>query len=240
MSMMSAEARDSYLQACRNEAIRQIEELIPDPAHPAYRAVMDYPLRAAKGLRPALAIAMCRALGGGLAEVVGTASAFELLHNAFLVHDDIEDGSEMRRHAPTLSAQLGLPLALHTGDTMLAMVIEPLLDNMRLLDLGRAIRVLELFSTIIRRTVEGQALELAWIAEKRWDVTPDAYCEMVTLKTAWYSFAGPLAAGALVAAAPESLVDEVTRFGLDLGDTDQLLFDQFEHRQLVAPEAAGH
>lgn len=225
--MLGEVARDRYLDGCRVEAVRHIEALLTarERAHPAYRAVLDYPLREAKGLRPALAIAACRALGGGLAEALPTASVFELLHNAFLVHDDVEDGSELRRHAPTLAARIGLPLAVHAGDTMLAMALDPLLDNMRLLDLGRALRVIELVATVLRRTVEGQALELTWIADGRWDITPAEYVEMVTLKTAWYTFAGPLAAGAIVAEAAQELVDELIALGLDLGVAFQVRDD---------------
>ena len=124
---LTAVARDAYLQACRAEAVAFIRGLIPeaDRDHPAYRTVLDYPLRAAKGLRPALAIAACRALGGGLSAITPTAAVLELLHNAFLVHDDVEDGSEKRRHEPTLSMQLGVPLAVHAGDTMLSLALGP-------------------------------------------------------------------------------------------------------------------
>jgi geranylgeranyl diphosphate synthase type II len=237
--MLTAGQRDAYLGECRAAAVRYITEAIAtrDRAHPAYRAVLDYPLREAKGLRPALAIATCRALGGGLAEAVPTAAAFELLHNAFLVHDDVEDGSVLRRHRPTLAVQLGVPLAVHTGDTMLSLALEPLLANMRLLDLGRALRVLDLVAEVLRRTAEGQALELTWIAEQRWDITPDEYVAMVTDKTAWYSFAGPIAAGAIVAEAPAARIDELTRFALDLGVAFQIRDDILNLR--ATPEATG-
>ncbi|TMQ08120.1 MAG: polyprenyl synthetase family protein, partial [Deltaproteobacteria bacterium] len=237
--MLSAAQRDAYLDACRAAAVGHITELIGtrDRGHPAYRAVLDYPLREAKGLRPAIAIAVCRALGGRLAEIVPTASAFELLHNAFLVHDDVEDGSELRRHAPTLAVQLGVPLAVHTGDTMLSLALEPLLDNMRLLDLGRALRLLGLITRVMRKTAEGQALELTWIAEQRWDITADQYVEMVTHKTAWYTFAGPIAAGAIVAEAPPALIDELSRFAIDLGVAFQVRDDILNLR--AEPSATG-
>jgi geranylgeranyl diphosphate synthase type II len=237
--MLGAAQRDAYLAECRSAAVRYITELIAarDRDHPAYRAVLDYPLREAKGLRPALVIAACRALGGGLAESLPTAAAFELLHNAFLVHDDIEDGSELRRHAPTLAVQLGVPRAVHAGDTMLSLALEPLLDNMRLLDLGRALRVLELVARVLRRTAEGQALELGWIADQRWDITPDGYAAMVTDKTAWYTFAGPLAAGAIVAEAAPAQIDELIRFALDLGVAFQIRDDILNLR--AAPATTG-
>jgi geranylgeranyl diphosphate synthase type II len=234
--MLSAAQRDAYLEECRAAAVGHITELIAtrDRSHPAYRAVLDYPLREAKGLRPAIAIAVCRGLGGRLAEILPTAATFELLHNAFLVHDDVEDGSELRRHAPTLAATLGVPLAVHTGDTMLSLALEPLLDNMRLLDLGRAIRLLGLIARVMRRTAEGQALELTWIAEQRWDITADGYVEMVTHKTAWYTFAGPVTAGAIVAEAPAALIDELSRFALDLGVAFQIRDDILNLRAAVS------
>jgi geranylgeranyl diphosphate synthase, type II len=226
-TMLSAAQRDAYLVECRAAAIRYITALVGarERAHPAYRAVLDYPLREAKGLRPAIAIATCRALGGGLDEILPTAAVFELLHNAFLVHDDVEDGSALRRHAPTLAVQLGVPRAVHTGDTMLALALDPMLDNMRLLDLGRALRLLQLIARVMRRTAEGQALELAWIADHHWAITPDEYVDMVTHKTAWYTFAGPIAAGAIVAEAPAAVIDELTAFAIDLGVAFQIRDD---------------
>jgi geranylgeranyl diphosphate synthase type II len=237
--VLSATQRDAYLSECRAAAVGAIEALIGERErrHPAYRAVLDYPLREAKGLRPALAIATCRALGGGFAEMLPTAAALELLHNAFLVHDDVEDGSALRRHAPTLAAKLGVPLAVHAGDTMLSLALGPLLDNMRLLDLGRALRILDLVASVLRRTVEGQALELGWIADHRWDISPDEYVEMVTLKTAWYTFAAPIVAGAIVAEARPALIDELTRFALDLGVAFQIRDDMLD--LLAEPAVTG-
>ncbi|MGD0524576.1 MAG: polyprenyl synthetase family protein [Polyangiaceae bacterium] len=224
---LSADARDAYLQACLGEAREFIAGLVPetDRAQPAYATLLAYPLRAAKGLRPALTVASCRALGGDRSAAGPTAAVLELLHNAFIVHDDVEDGSEMRRHEPTLPVQIGVPRAVHAGDTMLALALGPLLDNMRLLDMGRALRILDLVATMLRRTVEGQALELAWIADNRWDVTPAEYVEMVTLKTAWYTFVAPLACGAIAADAPAALIEELQAFGLDLGVAFQIRDD---------------
>jgi geranylgeranyl diphosphate synthase type II len=224
------------LQACRAEALGYIRGLIPesDRDHPAYRTVLEYPLRAAKGLRPTLAIASCRALGGGLSAVTPTAAVLELLHNAFLVHDDVEDGSEKRRHEPTLPMQVGIPLAVHAGDTMLALALGPLLENMRLLDMGRALRILDLVATTLRRTVEGQALELTWVAANRWDITKAEYVEMVTLKTAWYTFVAPLVAGAIAADSSPEVVEALRAFGLDLGVAFQIRDDALN---LLAPEA---
>jgi len=78
---------------------RAMLDAIPDgePHRWLYRVARDYPSRPGKALRPALCVATSRAFGGSDADVVPVAVAIELLHNAFLVHDDIVDGSERRR-----------------------------------------------------------------------------------------------------------------------------------------------
>ena len=62
-----------------------------------------------KGIRPALCLATCRAFGGDADDARPSATAIEMLHNAFLVHDDVEDESELRRGLPTMHAEHGVP-----------------------------------------------------------------------------------------------------------------------------------
>ena len=84
------------------------------PAEPSsylYELVRDYPHRGGKGLRPGLLLATCLAHGGTLHDALDVAVAVEMLHNAFLIHDDLQDGSERRRGRPTLHAVHGLPLS---------------------------------------------------------------------------------------------------------------------------------
>src|SRR2546422_454311 len=68
-----------------------------------------------KGLRAALLLLVNGALGGDEATALPLAAAIELLHNFSLVHDDVEDGSAMRRHRPTLWSLWGAPLSIHPG-----------------------------------------------------------------------------------------------------------------------------
>ena len=104
--------------------------------------ILDYPLRGGKALRPTLSIATCRALGGRLEAVLPTAATLELYHNAFLIHDDIEDESLLRRGRPTLHVDHGIPIAINVGDAMLALSLQPLLDNVERVGLGPALRIL--------------------------------------------------------------------------------------------------
>lgn len=72
-----------------------------------------------KRLRARLALAACEALGGATRHGVAFGAAVELLHNATLVHDDIQDGDTLRRGAPTLWSAHGTAQAINAGDFLL-------------------------------------------------------------------------------------------------------------------------
>ena len=235
---MSSTDVAGYLAEARALAVEEIRRFVPsDGAHDAilYDLVMDYPLRAAKGLRPALCIAACRALGGSLEAVLPSAAVVELYHNAFLVHDDVEDGSEKRRDEATLHRRHGVPVAVNVGDAMLALTLGPLLDNMRTLDMGRALRVLQVVSRMARESAEGQAIELDWIRRARWDLADGDYLRMVHKKTGWYTFIAPVRIGAIVAGAADERVEALARFAELLGAAFQIQDDALN---LIGDEGA--
>src|SRR5579864_1301759 len=89
---------------------KSLLQMVPKKAPRKYLwdLVPSYPRRGGKGFRPGLCIATCRALGGATAAVLRSAVALELFHNAFLVHDDVEDGSEYRRGLPTMHVEHGV------------------------------------------------------------------------------------------------------------------------------------
>jgi len=224
---MDAAEFSDYLERCRILVYEELRRIVPEGSlGPAlYDRMLDYPRRTAKALRPALCIASCRAFGGGLQAVLQTAAVIELFHNAFLLHDDVEDGSELRRGLPTLHAEFGVPIAVNVGDAMLAIALGPLLDNTRTIGLGKALRVLRLVADMARVTAEGQALELEWTRTRRFDLADADYVSMVERKTAHYSFVTPLLVGALIAGAPPDTVDRLRGFGRDLGIAFQIQDD---------------
>src|SRR6266436_2166854 len=87
-----------------------------EPQQYLYGPLSSLLSRTGKGIRPALCQATCQAFGGDPADAQTSATAIEMLHNAFLVHDDVEDGSELRRGLPTMHAEYGMPLAVNAGD----------------------------------------------------------------------------------------------------------------------------
>ena len=185
----------------------------------------DYLQRAGKGLRPALCLATCSAFGGAEADALPSAAAIELLHTAFLVHDDLEDGSELRRGGPTLHRRYGTGLAINTGDGLAVMALGMLRDNDQLLGRRLAARVWSEFDFMARQTVEGQARELGWQRERRADITPDDYLDLIMQKTCWYTTVLPLRVGALIGAQRRIDLDPMVRFGFFLGAAFQIRDD---------------
>jgi geranylgeranyl diphosphate synthase, type II len=217
-----------YLDDCREAVQQEILRILPsDRRHTGglYELMLDYPLRYGKMLRPALAIGVCGAFGGGLANVLPTAAALELYHNAFLIHDDVEDLSSLRRAEATLHQLHGAATAINVGDAMLAVTMEPLLDNMALIGLGRTLRILRIVARMARESAEGQMLELRWIATADWSQRDADYSRLVHKKTGWYSFLAPVMAGAAVAGLDDRAVGRIGRLFAPLGVAFQIQDD---------------
>lgn len=231
-----------YLAEARRLAIEEIQRLVPadhECSAVLYNLMLDYPLRDAKGLRPALCIATSRALGGGLEATLPSAALLELYHNAFLIHDDVEDGSERRRERPTLHHEHGIPVAINVGDGMLALALEPLLGNLRTVGLGKALRIMQTIAQMARQTAEGQAMELAWIRDARWDLGDDDYIRMVMKKTGWYSFIAPVTIGAIIAGVGDCRLAALVEMARELAVAFQIRDDVLNLTASYGKESCG-
>lgn len=187
--------------------------------------VVDYPGRGGKAIRPALCIASCVAFGGREREALPSAAAIELLHNAFLVHDDVQDGSELRRGAPTLHEVHGTPLAINAGDGLFIAAGRALRANRQLLGGRMAAAVAEEFEVMAGHTVSGQATELGWRRDLVVDLTPQDYLDLIMRKTCWYTTIHPLRVGALIGSWGRADLDPLVRFGYYLGAAFQIQDD---------------
>lgn len=187
-----------------------------------YTLLRDYPERGGKRLRGLLLLLATAAHGAPWQRGLGVAAALELFQNWVLIHDDIEDDSEDRRGRPALHKQVGMPVALNVGDALHIYMWRTLLRQTW--GLGAAgERLVETFEEMISRTAEGQHLDLAWVAEGRFDVTETDYLAMVTLKSAYYTVVGPLVLGALCAGSEPD--PRLTEAGLALGVAFQIRDD---------------
>jgi geranylgeranyl diphosphate synthase type II len=196
-----------------------------EPQAYLYGPMHSFVARSGKGLRPALLLASCRAFGGRTEDAMVSAAALELMHNAFLVHDDIQDQSEFRRGSPCMHDELGVPLAINLGDAMLAQALRLLRRNIDTLGAATALRVFDEFDHLIAQSLEGQAMELGWIRDNDLSVGPADYLRMTLKKTCWYSFIHPLRIGALIAQPDRASLEAFNAFGFYLGAAFQIQDD---------------
>jgi geranylgeranyl diphosphate synthase, type II len=212
-----------YGALVHDELRRHIADEEDDPYLAA--PMSDYPTRGGKALRPSLCLATCEAFGGTMEEALPSAVAIELLHNAFLVHDDIEDASLFRRGEPTLHRRYGTPLALNAGDGLALLAMGTLHENVDRIGTRLAGRVLVEFDFMSRQTVAGQALELGWCRDNRTDLEPDDYLDLIMKKTCWYTTVLPLRVGALIGSRGTAALDPMIEFGFHLGAAFQIRDD---------------
>jgi geranylgeranyl diphosphate synthase type II len=221
---------EDYLEAVSRTVRRAMMDAIPDgePHQWLYRVTREYPSRTGKALRPAMCLATARAFAvdddvDGV--TLPVAVAIELLHNAFLVHDDIVDGSTLRRGRPTLSAEYGTALALNAGDALAVLANSVLRRHSQRLDDDVADRLLEEFEVMALRTLEGQATELGWRHDDVRGLTPEDYLDLIMHKTCWYTSIHPLRVGALLGSKGTADLRPMVRFGFHLGAAFQIQDD---------------
>ena len=185
---------------------------------------MKYSENGGKRHRPLICFAACVAVGGDIRHAASAASAIEHFHTAALIHDDIADEATTRRGVPCMHLTEGLGIAINTGDLALSMVNGAVMRDPYLTD-AQKVRVVTELIEMTRRTIEGQALDLGWARDKRYDITPDDYLCMAIHKTAHYSGAVPLAVGAIVGGGTEEQIAALREYGLATGLAFQIQDD---------------
>ncbi len=217
----------------------EIEKYLKDPAYPTQFAVpkkyqenlekfweinREYPERKGKYLRPTLVLLIAEALGAKADQAVKTAAAMQLSQDWVLIHDDIEDKSNIRRGKPALHKIYGQELALNAGDT-LHMIMWKIIN-----DQGSK-EIAEEFYRILMRTALGQGIEQMWTNEGDKTTEDDKYFFVADGKSGYYSIAGPMRLGAIVAGASKDEIEKITEFGLYLGRCFQLVDDILDLEQ---------
>lgn len=210
----------------RDATSRDLLRSIPEKGPPyLYDLVSAYPSRPAKGLRAALCFATCAALGGGRRQALNSAVAIELLHNAFLIHDDVQDGSELRRGRPTLYQEHGIPIAVNVGNATNLLALRRLMENRGIVGPAASWKIMEETERMMTLSLEGQAIELGWIRDNRCDLRVRDYMQMCLKKTSWYSFIYPMRVGAMVARSGHIKNEEFCRLGWYFGAAFQIQDD---------------
>ncbi len=196
-----------------------------------YEMMRDYPKRGGKGIRGLMCILWCQLFGGTREDALVTAAALEIFQNWILIHDDIEDESDLRRGSPVLHKKYGVPLSINAGDALHGKMWQLLLSNRDRLGERTTISVLSEFCTMLNETTEGQHIELSWSCSDNWDVDEQDYFLMVTKKAAWYTCIAPSRLGVMLSSSksktPPSieLLDRLITTGKHLGIAFQIIDD---------------
>ncbi|MDA0633108.1 polyprenyl synthetase family protein [Nonomuraea sp. MCN248] len=170
-----------------------------------------------KSVRPAIALLCAEAAGADAASAVPAAVAVELVHAFSLVHDDIIDLDERRRHRPALWKAYGTGPALLAGDALLALAVA---------QLAGSAEAMPYLSSALMELVQGQTADMAF-EDRPWRgpgaVTVDEYTEMTLGKTG--GLLGAAAATGVVLGGGAELAPRMWRMGRELGVAFQLADD---------------
>ncbi len=193
-----------------------------------------------KRFRPTLCLLTYNALSGVYDKALPAAAAIELIHNFSLIHDDIEDMDEERRHKPTVWKLWGIAQAINVGDGMhvLANLAALRLKEMNVTS-SKIVGVLEILNRTIIDLCEGQYLDMSF--EDKLDITTQMYLKMISRKTASLVEASTLI-GAILATENEKIVGHFREFGRNIGIAFQIVDDIIgiweKSGQIGKPEAS--
>jgi len=174
-----------------------------------------------KLLRPSLVCFSCEALGGDVSAALPLACALELVHNFSLVHDDIQDGDELRRGRPTVWKAFGTAQAINSGDGLLVLALKTAIGAQGALSPKAVLTALEALNSATFRMIEGQALDLGLEGDDSGGVAE--YLAMARRKTGAL-FGAAFELGAIAAGRPE-LGSENRELGETLGLAFQITDD---------------
>jgi len=204
---------------------------------PLYKSIKDFILRGGKRLRPVLFITAFRGFSDkNPKNLFRCALATELLHDFLLIHDDIIDKSALRRGKPSMHYMLkryiprnknlrfgGEDLAIVAGDIIFSMAIESFLSVEE--NSLRKEKALLKFIESASYTGCGEFIEIMYTASSLDKIGKDTIYKIYDYKTAYYTFAAPLAAGAILAGAPEKEAGKLFQYGIYLGRAFQIKDD---------------
>jgi len=168
-----------------------------------------------KRLRPALLILSSRACNfNGKNRSINLACAVELIHTATLIHDDVIDGSTLRRDRQTLNSKYDNKLSILVGDYLYSKAVFLIIGD------GDK-RIMETMAVTVSQICEGEVLQTLKANSLPQE---DEYLNMVNKKTASF-FSACCKIGGLIGNAPQQTLDSLTSYGLNLGIAFQIADD---------------
>ena len=172
-----------------------------------------------KRLRPMIVLLAARCCGYNENRHIDLAAIIEFIHTATLLHDDVVDGSDMRRNRETANAVWGNEASVLVGDFLYSRSFEMMVD------VGQ-MRVMDILSHATNRIAEGEVLQLLNCNDP--DTTEAAYMEVIKRKTATLFEAGSRL-GAVLADCSKEQEEAMAAYGLHLGIAFQLVDDALDY-----------
>ncbi len=182
-------------------------------------ASKQYPYAGGKRMRPAMAVACCRAVGGDASKAVPLAVAIEYIHNFTLVHDDLMDGDDKRRGMTTIHVGYGMPTAILAGDALFAKAYQ-IIANLDV-PAEKMRDTLKYVSQAVWDLARGQQMD---INNEGQIVSEEVYLETIKLKTS-VLFAAAAAGGAIIGGATPEEVKAINEYAIELGLGFQMFDD---------------
>jgi len=199
-------------------SIIEVEELMRSQSndrHPELVIALNHLIDAGgKRIRPALVLLTGKMLGADHDKLIKSAAAVEMLHSATLVHDDLIDGSVLRRGNPTLNSHWSPATTVLTGDFIFAQAA-------KLAASTDCLPLMKLFAETLAMIVNG---ELTQLFSSRGVANRDNYDQRIYAKTASL-FEMSSRAAAMISPVGQDVVEIMQRFGRNLGMAFQIVDD---------------
>lgn len=190
----------------------------------------DYPNRGGKYFRSTLLSLTTQAMGESFEKCIKTAVAIEVSQNWLLIHDDFEDHSVERRGQPALHLKYCPELAINAGDSLHIIMWKILRDNENILGHEKTFMIMDEFFKILCRTTLGQTADIIWARSNHFDLTEEDVFFIFDGKTSYYTIAGPMRLGAIIAENDLNKLEKkifplINEFGYNLGRAFQITDD---------------
>ena len=211
------------LEAAFADEMEQVNALIIDRMQSPVGMIPDLAAHlvsaGGKRLRPLITLASADLVGYQGDAHYKLAATVEFIHSATLLHDDIVDGSPMRRGKPAANTVWGNAASVLVGDFLFARAFSLMVETGRL-------RVLDILAGASSIIAEGEVRQLAAIANL--DMSEQEYMQIIEAKTAEL-FASAARVSAVIADLPEAQEEALDRYGRELGLAFQLVDDALDY-----------
>jgi geranylgeranyl pyrophosphate synthase len=200
------------------DEINSVEDRMREQAdgqHLDLKAALDHLIASGgKRVRPHITLLTGKMFNGEMDCLITLSAAIELLHTATLVHDDLIDGSLLRRGIPTLNSQWSPAATVLTGDYLFAKAANLAAET-------NSIQVMKLFANTLGTIVNG---EITQLFSSRCNINREQYYRRIYSKTASLFETSCLAA-AIISGANDTQKEYLRQFGYELGIAFQIIDD---------------